>query len=335
MTSWRLRSARLFAAGAALLLVSACAVQDAPRPLPTSTATAVTPEELTIEAADILEEHGLYSGGDWSAQRSELLEAGRTAADLEEAREAIAVAASSAGGVHTWYMSPSDREQRYSDAPGLPPTVESTRGNTVTITVPAIGQEGEAARTYAEVGSRGLTGRATSETCGFIVDLRGNHGGNMYPMLGAVSPLLDQVEVASLVDRDGNVSAIAVTSSKVSAGDHPPLTYATPVVQFDLSGAGLPIAVLQDMETGSAAEMVLTAFRGQENVRTFGMQSAGRATGNDAWVLRDGSELVLTTTNYADRTGAIMPLPIPADVSTISDDAEEAAHDWISETCVE
>ncbi|WP_424464354.1 S41 family peptidase [Pseudoclavibacter helvolus] len=324
-------------AGTALLLSSACSVRDdaglSLTATPTSTAASVTPEALTAEAAEILEAHGLYAGGDWSAQKAELLEAGRTAADLDEARDAIAIAASSAGGVHTWYMSPSEREQAYASAPGSPPEVEATQGKTVTISLPPIGQEGDAAITYAEVGSSGLANLAGAATCGFIIDLRGNSGGNMYPMLGAVSPLFDTAEVANFVDRNGVTSAISVTKTQVSEGNNPPLTYAAPEPARGSARADTPIAILQDGETGSAAEMVITAFRGQENVRTFGMPTAGRATGNDAWVLSDGSELVLTIVNYADRSGAVMPLPIPADVPAISLDAEQSAHEWIGTAC--
>jgi C-terminal processing protease CtpA/Prc len=38
---------------------------------------------------------------------------------------------------------------------------------------------------------------------GWIVDLRGNLGGNMWPMLAGVAPLIDSRMMGSFVDADG------------------------------------------------------------------------------------------------------------------------------------
>lgn len=130
------------------------------------------------------------------------------------------------------------------------------------------------------------------------MDLRGNWGGSAFPMLGAVELLF---ETAADIDRS--------------------------------VFAGKPIAVLQDFYTASAAEMVLAAFTGQGNVTTFGEKSNGLATGVDGFMLADGSEILLTTSRYTDRTGAVMPEPIQPDVSALTGDAPALAHDWLAGQC--
>ncbi|WCG06126.1 S41 family peptidase (plasmid) [Vagococcus lutrae] len=43
---------------------------------------------------------------------------------------------------------------------------------------------------------------------GVIIDLRGNHGGDMRPMLGAISPFLHDGKVLSFVSKQKQTSVI-------------------------------------------------------------------------------------------------------------------------------
>lgn len=327
--SVRARASLAVAATLALGL-SGCSASPEPTPSPTVT---VSPAALVEEAARILEENGLYSGGDWSAQRDALIAAGAAAETLEEAHELIAAATSDAGGRHSRFLTAEEREASYAEAPSDPPAVEATQGRTVMITVSAIGHDGQLAEEYARADVEGLVALADAETCGFVVDLRGNWGGNAFPMLGAVSPLFDTNDVAGFVDRDGTHGAITVTTESATSADGYELRFDAEVDVDTSVFAGKPIAVLQDFYTASAAEMVLTAFTGQSNVMTFGEKSNGLATGVDGFMLADGSEILLTTSRYTDRTGAVMPEPIQPDVSVLTADAPAAAHDWLAGQC--
>ncbi|PPG38080.1 S41 family peptidase [Pseudoclavibacter sp. RFBA6] len=326
-------SARALVAGAVATLVvglTGCGTADQPAPVPTPT---VSPAALVEEAAQVLEENGLYSGGDWSAERDALLAAGVSATTLEEAHDLIAAAAFDAGGRHARFLPADERKAAYTEAPSAPPTVEATQGRTVTITVSAIGHEGPLAEEYARTGVEGLSALADANTCGFVVDLRGNWGGNAFPMLGAVSPLFDTSEVAGFVDRDGRHDAITVSTESATSTDGYELRFDSGVDVLASFFAGKPIAVLQDFYTASAAEMVLAGFSGQDGVRTFGEKSNGLATGVEGFLLSDGSEILLTTSRFTDRTGAVMPEPIQPDVSALTSDAPQLAHAWLAEQC--
>ena len=55
---------------------------------------------------------------------------------------------------------------------------------------------------YADVGANLIGDLRPNASCGWVVDLRKNYGGNMMPMLASVSALLTQGHLISFVDRD-------------------------------------------------------------------------------------------------------------------------------------
>jgi carboxyl-terminal processing protease len=86
------------------------------------------------------------------------------------------------------------------------------------------------------------------EVCGWIVDVRGNGGGNMWPMLQGLLPILGEGVPGYFVYPDGEWTAWLVERS---------------VVEGRLSRDRVAVAVLQDEETASSGEAVVVAFRGR------------------------------------------------------------------------
>lgn len=161
--------------------------------------------------------------------------------------------------------------------------------------------------------------------CGWIVDLRGNGGGNMWPMLAGIGPLLGDSLVGSFGTgptadrwyyRDG-LSGILHPNGQLDT-----LTRITgrPV---QLRRADAPVAVLIDGGTGSAGEDVAIAFLGRPNVRTFGSPSAGYTTINRGSRLPDGANMVVTTGYNVDRRGVVHPTRLEPDSAV-----GEAAAGW-------
>ena len=129
-------------------------------------------------------------------------------------------------------------------------------------------------------------------TCRWIVDLRTNTGGNMWPMLGALR---------TFVGEDG-------LGAFVTAGVSGPLWYAgdrvdvsPPAMLASLDSAN--VAVLVGPRTASYGEAVAISFIGRARTRTFGLPTAGLSTGNIPVSLPDGAMLVVTTAVDADRSG--------------------------------
>lgn len=165
---------------------------------------------------------------------------------------------------------------------------------------------------------------------GWVVDLRGNGGGNMYPMLAGLGPLTGSGELGYFVTghreeafgyRDGEAY-----SRKPGRGVR--------VLQpYTLRQPASPVAVLIGPRTASSGEVTAQAFMGRPATRVFGQPSAGLTTANQLFPLPDGAELNLATSAEADRThrqhiGPLVPdEAVPAGASP--DAALEAASAWL------
>jgi carboxyl-terminal processing protease len=139
---------------------------------------------------------------------------------------------------------------------------------------------------------------------GWIVDLRGNVGGNMWPMLAGIGPLLgesDHLGEFFTLDRHSTWKYRDGVAAEIEDGKESP--YPT-VAGAPYKLAGTPtVAVLIDHRTGSSGEAIAIAFRGRPKTRFFGEHTEGVSTANDVVKLPDGASMWLTIGVDADRTG--------------------------------
>ena len=161
---------------------------------------------------------------------------------------------------------------------------------------------------YAADVRRILTDLSAQNPKGWIVDLRGNTGGNMWPMLTGIGPILGDGVVGSFVAADGNIPWFyqdGKTGTRNQAGlETVSLTLEDAPVLMTPSA---PVAVLVDSSTASSAEAITIAFHGRPDTRFFGSATAGKSTAVQPFKLDDGAELYLTTAIDADRTGKQFP----------------------------
>lgn len=182
----------------------------------------------------------------------------------------------------------------------------------------------------------------TPETCGIIVDLSANPGGNMYPMFMALMPLLGTGTLMQHIDRHGKAFkfswALDDEPSREWLGESAKLLKdrAEKVSSWNETSKR-PIAVIQSRFTGSSGEATLIGLRGRSHVRTFGTPSAGYATSNQLIRLADGSALALTVARMADRNGRVYDAQVfpDVDVSTSNVTANQAALQYLRATCPE
>ncbi|MEA2097332.1 MAG: S41 family peptidase [Candidatus Cloacimonadota bacterium] len=136
---------------------------------------------------------------------------------------------------------------------------------------------------------------------GWILDIRENTGGNCWPMLTGIGPLLNDGICGYFIHNDqkryswfyragaAGIDSVAITQLSIEP--------------YKLLDIKLPIAVLTGSKTGSSGEIVATAFRNKNNTKSFGENTAGLSTANTPYMLSDGSMILLTTSIYADRLG--------------------------------
>lgn len=175
--------------------------------------------------------------------------------------------------------------------------------------------------------------------CGWIVDMRSNPGGNMWPMLAGVGPILGEGSPGSFIDADGvqtpwfyegGISGVVRNGQRVSAA-----RVARP---YRLQRPDPPVAVLTGVNTASAAEAVVIAFRGRPDTRSFGLVTRGVPTANTSYDMPDGAVVVLTTAWEADRNGVIYRTRIEPDETIVGvgstnldhDDTVQAALAWLA-----
>lgn len=137
---------------------------------------------------------------------------------------------------------------------------------------------------------------------GWIVDLRGNSGGNMYPMLAGLAPLLDTGALGHFV-MDKKTLPWSHTANAMDIHVREP---------YQIKNSDVKVAVIIGPRTGSSGEMTAISFIGQKNAKLFGEPSAGYTTSNQMFNLSNGSNLFLATGYVTDRndkkyTGKIVP----------------------------
>jgi carboxyl-terminal processing protease len=172
------------------------------------------------------------------------------------------------------------------------------------------------------------------ETNGWIIDLRKNTGGNCWPMLAGIGPLLGDGVCGYFVSarekipisyKDGAASQGKYVRCRVSNNG------------YKMKDGKKSIIVLTGSRTVSSGEIVALAFKGKEQVYLYGEPTAGYTTANATYTLSDNSMLVLTVCMEADRNGKICEGKILPD-ETIStrnrpddaDAAKSAAIMWLS-----
>ena len=268
------------------------------------------------DAIQQMDRKGLYAKGEeWEAMKKEALS--QEPETLEEAQEIINKAAKVAGGKHSYLMPANKaqaREKRSNEE--VSPSVTMIEDSICMIHLPAFAGDDENCLRYA----RTVLDSIPDTVKGVCIDLRGNHGGNMYPMIAAVHRFLPDDIFLKFKMRRRFQSVMPINKEFVAK-----------IVGIDIEPRiNCPVAILTDEATASSGEAVLLSFRGLDNARVFGFPTAGYASANESIIFYNGSILALTVSCDIARTGEIFcEDPIAPDVETVS--PEEDALSWLKD----
>jgi carboxyl-terminal processing protease len=187
-------------------------------------------------------------------------------------------------------------------------------GNIGYIAVPGLDGGSPLVPYYADIMQQTIADVDQTPTCGWVVDLQGNTGGDMWPMLAGIGPVLGEGRAGSFAP-PADSPAWQYRDGQALLGE---MVLAQAPAPYHLRRPDPPVAVLTDRQTVSAGEGIAVAFRGRPEARSFGGATAGVPTGNDVVRLSDGAALVLTVVMDADRTGQTYDAPIAPDVPTLN-----------------
>lgn len=170
------------------------------------------------------------------------------------------------------------------------------------------------------------------EMIGWVIDLRNNGGGNMWPMVAGLNSLLPDGIVGYLIGRNNGIE-------KKWKTENGKINYSNDVIDtYKVKKMSNKIAVLIDSMTASSGEMTAITFIGLPNVKLFGQPSAGYTTVNSTFYLSDKTPLFLATNFVADRAHNIYLKKIIPDViintqnSHGNDETLANAINWILQT---
>lgn len=250
-----------------------------------------TPKRYTSTVLDLADQ-GIYADSAEFAEASAAArEEAKHAETLDDIRPALDKAVHAAGGKHSKLFAPvtgDDDEVAETEAARV-----AVRNGVAVATVPGIDRHADI-QAYADTLTSGLIQARDDGACGAIVDLRGNYGGDMGPMLAGLSPLLPDGEVLEFVTASGSMP-VNVSGNAVNGGGS---ALETAGGKWDA-----PTAVLVDENTASSGEATMLSFRGLERSRSFGAPTAGYASANMVYDFPDGSNLMLTIAKDRARTG--------------------------------
>jgi carboxyl-terminal processing protease len=145
------------------------------------------------------------------------------------------------------------------------------------------------------------------EPKGWIIDLRENKGGNNWPMLGGIGPLLGARVIGFFAAPQQKRSTWIYEDDKAyGTGEWFEAISAARGGKVTIDGVP-PVAVLIGRHTCSAGEIVAIAFKGRPNTRFFGENTGGATTAVHLFPLSDGALLGLAVANDEDRNGNLYP----------------------------
>ncbi len=302
------------------------------------------------EAISVMQARALNAGQvDWAAVEAEALTREAGARDDIDMLDTIVWMLTQLGDNHSFPQIARDRlalyQERYNAMPWPPyvprdmvstfmersePSVTMMRyrgRNIAHVVVPQRRNASvEVLNAYAQTLFDGLD--VNRRACGFVVDLRGNTGGNSWPMLTGLSPLLGQGRIGGSQAPgfdDGSWLRGGELWSSDRGEEMRLFTFEGWRASPDLSRA--PVAVLIDDATGSSGESTALAFRGRANTRHFGIHTAGASTATQGFMLSDGTNLVIATDVMTDRNGVPYPRGLEPDVEVDPTGASEGKPD--------
>jgi C-terminal processing protease CtpA/Prc len=307
-----------------------------PTPVPTSTLTP-SPIPLTeaqqylSDALDIIQENALNSSKvDWAKLRPKMLHAAKDAKSAADTYNIIQYILQALNDRHSRFLTPAvaANTKNSTTEDYAVPTGKLIEGRLGYVAVFGFGaQSQDELNKYADEIQNVIIDLSQQDVCGWVVDLRFNSGGNMWPMIAGLGTLIGEGKLGTFKNAKGQTTDWSYRDGQSWNGENPLARVSHP--EFVLNPDEIPVAVLIGSQTASSGESTALSFRGRPNTKFFGKPSAGLTTSNQGYVLSDGALILLTTAIEVDRTGQEYGASITPDVPTLN--PEQDATNWLLE----
>lgn len=306
-------------------------------------ASPLTPRAYLDRALQLMQSDAVYTPGQgWPsvvAEATRIAASAETPADTYTAIEYAILQLQRAGDLHAEFSNPFaarlERQAASSPRHTPPPTVSLAASRIGLIRLPGIATSPTTAdaRHYETVTLRGIARLQHSKhPCGWIIDLRGDPGGNMWPMLLSVGPILGNGRLIGFTRKHQPPLWVSYHDGTLSGAGY---TARAPDPISNLKPAPA-VAVITGPETHSAGEAVAIAFRGRPHSRSFGTRTGGATNSPTLYPLADHATIRFSTNWDIDRRGHIYRHPIQPDTPVAApggqDNAARTAAAWLTAT---
>jgi carboxyl-terminal processing protease len=302
--------------------------------VPTST---VTPSPIPLteaqqylsHALDIIQENALNSTKvDWDKVRATALMAAKDAKSPADTYKTIEYVLGELGDHHSFFMTPDAAADLNNSTTTdyMAPSGKLLEGRLGYVLLFGFrAQKEEEMNKYADQLQNIIIDLSKQDVCGWIVNLRYNTGGNMWPMIAGLGALIGEGKLGAFKNINDPSFDWYYRDGQSWMGDTPVAKVSHP--EFILDPDENPVAVLIGSQTASSGEITAISFRGRPNTQFFGKPSRGLTTVNNGFLLGDGAEIVLTVGIDVDRNGQEYGGSIDPDVVTSK--PEQDAASWL------
>ena len=247
----------------------------------------------------LIKDHSIYKDSlNWSAIDKDLnyLKTSLDTSNIDAVNQYYTKVLRQAGDIHSFFQN-KQMSKAYSTKNTNPnrPNAKILANDIAYISVPGFGStDNKTVNIFADTIQNLIKKMDDSREEGikkWIVDLSGNTGGNMYPMIAGLGPLIGEGDLGYFVGK----KSYPWTYKKGKSGS------AVVTKPYNLKNIDIKIVVILGKSTASSGEMTAISFIGKPNVKTFGEPTAGYITANSSYPLVNGGMLLLASSYVADR----------------------------------
>ncbi|RYU95220.1 S41 family peptidase [Emticicia agri] len=292
-----------------VLLNNAC--QKEPEPLKLNSAIEAYLNELMV----IMQTYSVNKRNiDWAVFRKTVLETAKGAKDVNDIKtsEAIYVALTQLKDNHSFFINAKGAYTFGANNPtcaGSIPVTPAADKEIGYVKVGAFSGTQQQADDFAQAIQNAIKAADSESLKGWIVDLRGNRGGNMWPMMGGIGPILGEGVAGYFIDPLNNIIEWGYKNGNTLG-----FQMSNPYI---LKKPNPRVAVFIDEGTASSGEAIAVAFKARPETKFFGMATCGLSTANQSYNMSDGAVLFLTVSTMVDRTKKIYGKKIEPDVTDV------------------
>ena len=298
---------------------------------PTTPSGTISPtaRQYLTELVAVMQEHSINRQKiDWNVFRASVMTAAGAAQSVEQTFPAIRTALELLGDSRSSYRPVTGTPISVARACAAPsagtPTLPATVGY---VRVGPFSGNAAEATAFAHALQGAISAADRDGLAGWIVDVRGNGGGNMWPMLAGVGPVLGTGRVGHFVDALGAASAWEYRDDGAWLGT---LLFQAVDTPYRLRRESPRVAVLIDGGTAGSGEAIAIAFQRRPDTRSFGAPTCGLTLVTQQVTMSDGALVFVATGVMADRTRFSYGAQIaPDEPVTDPREAEQRAVAWL------